>query len=302
MLSFDLVNFIFMIINVLILFFIAKKFLFGRVDDIIKKREEEIADSYKAADKATEEALTSKKEYEDKIQSAEKEKAEIISDAARKADTESSRIIGRANEEADKIIKAANDEADNIRKAAEIVHDFRDHEVLVFLLEIIPLGVHVVVRHLQQILDVVLVRAVEHGRGDVDAEHAGRQAQMGLQDLSDVHTAGNAQGVQHDVQRRAVREEGHIFFRKNSGNDTLVSVTASHFVANGDFTLLCQIAADFHIDTCTEFGNFGIGIIIIDFFASLEGLDTDNDTAFTVRHFQRVVADFAGFFAENCAQ
>ena len=41
MLSFDLVNFIFMIINVLILFLIAKKFLFGRVDEIIKKREED---------------------------------------------------------------------------------------------------------------------------------------------------------------------------------------------------------------------------------------------------------------------
>ncbi len=131
MLSFDPVNFIFMIINVLIIFFIAKKFLFGRVDDIIKKREEEIADSYKAADKVTEEALTSRKEYEDKLQSVEKEKAEIISDAAKKADAESSRIIGRANEEADKIIKAANDDADNIRKAAEIVHD-KEVERVVF--------------------------------------------------------------------------------------------------------------------------------------------------------------------------
>ena len=103
MLSFDLVNFIFMIINVLILFLIVKKFLFGRVDEIIKKREEEIADSYKAADKATEEALASRKEYEDKVRSVEKDKAEIISDASKKAETESSRIIGKANEEADKI-------------------------------------------------------------------------------------------------------------------------------------------------------------------------------------------------------
>ena len=131
MLSFDLVNFIFMIINVLILFLIAKKFLFGRVDEIIKKREEEIADSYKAADKATEEALASRKEYEDKVRSVEKEKAEIISDASKKAETESSRIIGKANEEADKIIKAANYEADSIRKAAEIVLD-KDVERVVF--------------------------------------------------------------------------------------------------------------------------------------------------------------------------
>ena len=57
MLSFDPVNFVCMIINILILFFIAKKFLFGRVNDIIEKRDQEIKDSYATADRVTKEVF-----------------------------------------------------------------------------------------------------------------------------------------------------------------------------------------------------------------------------------------------------
>ncbi len=64
---------------------------------------------------------------------------------------------------------------------------------------------------------------------------------MDLQHLTDVHTGGNAQGVQHDIQRGAVGQEGHILLRQHAGNDALVAVTAGHLVAELDLTALGDV-------------------------------------------------------------
>ncbi|MCR5746597.1 MAG: ATP synthase F0 subunit B [Lachnospiraceae bacterium] len=131
MLSFDPINFIFMVINVLILYFIAKKFLFGRVDAIIKKRQEEIDNSYKTADKITAEALTSKRDYETKLQEADKAKEELLEEAAQKAEAERTEIINKANADAKKILTVASQEAESIKKAADLAHD-KEVERVVF--------------------------------------------------------------------------------------------------------------------------------------------------------------------------
>jgi ATP synthase F0 subunit b len=131
MLSFDLVNFIFMIINVLILFFLAKKFLFGRVDDIIKKREEEIDNTYVAADRVTDEALRSKKEYEAKLEATEKEMARLLDETSQKAKAESDAIIKKAEAEAADILKSATEEAGRLKSAAEVARD-KEVERVVF--------------------------------------------------------------------------------------------------------------------------------------------------------------------------
>ena len=131
MLSFDPVNFIFMIINVLILFFLAKKFLFGRVDDVIKKREEDIQNAYIAADRVTDEALRSKKEYETKLAAAEKETGRMIDETSKKAKAESEAIIEKANAEAADILKNAAQEAEKLKSAAEMARD-KEVERVVF--------------------------------------------------------------------------------------------------------------------------------------------------------------------------
>ena len=65
---------------------------------------------------------------------------------------------------------------------------------------------------------------------------------MDLQDLADVHTGWNAQGVQHDVHGGAVLEVRHVLFRKNPGNDALVAVASRHLVAHA------QLPLDGHVD------------------------------------------------------
>ena len=143
-----------------------------------------------------------------------------------------------------------------------------------------------------QLVDFFLAGAVEDGRGHVHAQFAGRAAQMDLQHLAQVHTGGNAQRVQHDVQRRAVGQEGHVLFAQDAGNDALVAVTAGHLVAHGDLALLGDVDAHHHVDAGGQFVLVFPG----------KDLDVDDDAALAVRHLQGGVADLAGLFAEDGAQ
>ncbi|MBQ4481829.1 MAG: ATP synthase F0 subunit B [Lachnospiraceae bacterium] len=130
MLSFDLVNFICMVINILIIFLLTKKFLFGRVNDIIEKRREEISDSYAAADKVTKEAQQTKKDYEYNTALFEKEKSEMMADARKEADEKSTAIVEKANADAAEIIKNAHAEAAYIKSLAELDRDKQVEEVV----------------------------------------------------------------------------------------------------------------------------------------------------------------------------
>jgi len=131
LLSFDLVNFICMIINILILIFIAKKFLFGRVNDIIAKRQEEVNDKYATADRAIEEAQNSKREYETQLAEFRKESDERLENARKEAESKKAGILEKAQAEADDIVHAAQTEADHIRNIAGIDRD-KEVEELVF--------------------------------------------------------------------------------------------------------------------------------------------------------------------------
>ena len=60
---------------------------------------------------------------------------------------------------------------------------------------------------------------------------------MGLQDLPDVHPARDAQRIEHDVDRSAVLQEGHVLLRHDFRYDALVAVPAGHLVAGLNFAL-----------------------------------------------------------------
>lgn len=131
MLSFDPVNFICMIINILILYFLAKKFLFGRVDEIIKKRQEEIDTIYSTADRVTKEAQDSRREYQMQLAEFEKERSEKMDEAIKEAEARKTAIVERSNAEAEEILTEARSEASRIRSMAEIDRD-KQVEELVF--------------------------------------------------------------------------------------------------------------------------------------------------------------------------
>ena len=63
------------------------------------------------------------------------------------------------------------------------------------------------------------------------------QPEMRLENLTHVHTAGDAQGIEHDVDRRSVLEERHVLDGEHLRDDPLVPVPSGHLVADRDLPL-----------------------------------------------------------------
>ena len=96
-------------------------------------------------------------------------------------------------------------------------------------------------RQLQQQSDLALVRALENRSLRVEAEQSRRPPEVGLEDLSDVHTARHAERVENDVDGTAIGEERHVLLGNDTGNDTLVAVASCHLVADRDLSLLGHV-------------------------------------------------------------
>ncbi len=112
MLNISIVNIVCTILNLLILYWAFRKFLFGRVDAILKKRQEEVDAANNAADIAIAEARATKKEYEDKISLADEEKEQILSDLKKQGYVEYDRIVQEARKKGEQIILEARHNAE----------------------------------------------------------------------------------------------------------------------------------------------------------------------------------------------
>ncbi|SHN55732.1 F-type H+-transporting ATPase subunit b [Butyrivibrio hungatei DSM 14810] len=122
MLTTSFVNIACTIINLLILYFIAKKFLFQRIDNIFMQRKEEVDEATKAADKATQEAINTKREYEKKIELADEEKEQILSDIKKQGYDEYERIINDAKKKGEQILIEAKHNAEVENERAKEVY------------------------------------------------------------------------------------------------------------------------------------------------------------------------------------
>lgn len=113
MLNISFWNIAFTVVNLLILFVAFRIFFFKPVKKIIEERQREADEVYAKAKEADDKAEEIKKEYEDKLVSAEAEKKEIISKARRKADEEYQSIVDTAKTEAQSIHDTAVAEAEH---------------------------------------------------------------------------------------------------------------------------------------------------------------------------------------------
>ncbi len=96
------INLVFTIINLLILYFLMRKFLFKPVNGIIAAREEIIRKQFAEAEEAKAQAEKLKEDYEISLKDAKEEADQIVSDARKKARAEYERILKAANEDAEK--------------------------------------------------------------------------------------------------------------------------------------------------------------------------------------------------------
>ena len=125
---------------------------------------------------------------------------------------------------------------------------------------------------------------------DEDAVRGG-PAEVGLEDLADVHPARHAERVEQDVDRAAVLEERHVLLGDDLRDDALVAVAAGELVALADLALLRDVDADELVDARRE-------VVAV---VAREGLDVDDDAALAVGHLERGVAHLARLLLEDRA-
>ncbi len=106
------------LINFLVLFFVAKRFLIGPVLNIIQSRQKEIDDLYDAAGEAKSDAQQMQQEYRQKLDAAQAMSEQIVRDAVLRGQSREEEIIRQANAEASAILdKAAADIRQEKKKA-----------------------------------------------------------------------------------------------------------------------------------------------------------------------------------------
>ncbi len=109
---------LFVLLNTLIIFFVARKFLFKPVHKMITDRQKEIDDMYASAGKAKAEAEGMAEDYRQKLSEAQAASERLVKEAVTRGQNREEEIIRQANAEAAAILdKAAADVAREKKKA-----------------------------------------------------------------------------------------------------------------------------------------------------------------------------------------
>ncbi len=140
----------------------------------------------------------------------------------------------------------------------------------------IDLSIFRIIGFSQGFHDVFLVCPVKYRRGNVYTKLLGCKPKVDLQYLSQVHTGWYSKRIQHYVNRGSVRHIRHVLLRHNPGDDTLVSMSSTHFVSDIYFSLGCYIYPDHLIYARRQL------------IAVVSGVDLhiNDDTGFAMRHSQ----------------
>ena len=105
--------------NLILLFLLIKKFLYLPVKKMLQARQNSIDSQYDAANQAKEQALSDKKEYEERLKTAKETADGIIKTAVDTANEREKEIVANAKVRADGIIRQAENEAQLEIKRAE---------------------------------------------------------------------------------------------------------------------------------------------------------------------------------------
>src|SRR3989344_4295821 len=136
----------------------------------------------------------------------------------------------------------------------------------------------------------LLRRGAREGRHDgLIPKRVRGKAEMHLEYLSQVHAGRDAKRGQNKVDWISVLVVGHVFSRKNAGNDTLVAVASRELIAHRDVAYLRDGNDDFFQDARFE---------RIASFAG-EYADSDDTTSFPSFHAKRGVFHIFRLITEN---
>ena len=115
---------LFILLNTLTIYFVAKKYLFGPVMQIIADRQNEIDGMYRDANAAKSSAKAMEEAYKEKLSAATETGERIVKEAVIRGQNREEEIIRQANAEASALLdKAAADIATEKKKA---INDAKD--------------------------------------------------------------------------------------------------------------------------------------------------------------------------------
>ena len=124
---------LFVLLNFLLLFFVAKKFLFKPVKDMIDSRQKEIDDLYADAETAKANADAMEAELKDRLATAQETGDNLVKEAMARGKNREEEILRQANREADAIREKAA--ADIARQKQKALNEAKD-EISTIALEI----------------------------------------------------------------------------------------------------------------------------------------------------------------------
>ncbi len=101
---------LFILLNTLAIFLVARKYLIGPVRKLIEARQKEIDDMYENAGNAREEAMAMKEEYLKKLNDAQMTSDKIVKDAVARGQKREEEIVEKAKNEAGQILQKAQDD------------------------------------------------------------------------------------------------------------------------------------------------------------------------------------------------
>ena len=115
---------LFVLLNFLLLFFVAKKFLFVPVKKMIDSRQQEIDDMYAQAQSAQDSAKALEQEYLAKLETAQETGDRLVKEAMERGKNREEEIIRQATKEADAIREKAS--ADIAREKKQAINDAKN--------------------------------------------------------------------------------------------------------------------------------------------------------------------------------
>lgn len=124
---------LFVLLNTLTIYFVAKKFLFKPVMEMIQNRQQEIDDMYAEADAAKANAEAMEAEYKSRLADAQETSDTLVKEAMARGKNREEEIVRQANREADAIREKATQ--DIAREKQKALNDAKD-EISSIALEI----------------------------------------------------------------------------------------------------------------------------------------------------------------------
>jgi F-type H+-transporting ATPase subunit b len=117
----SLATFLVTIVNITVLFFALRAFLFKPVTKFMADRTKKVQDSLDRAEKEQARAKGLLKQYEDQLQRAEEEAAEILRHARETARTEADRIIAEGKAQAGRLLERGRKQLEAEQRSAMAV-------------------------------------------------------------------------------------------------------------------------------------------------------------------------------------